>query len=169
MFCWEALASTVQRAYGHWTACSTKTTMLCKHAFAIPALLLWRRCTWLAKLQTLSASVSGYAGWRSGGRKQNMTDNAFCCGYLLLDVWLTSQLPSRLTSLLQMYGTTPQWTPNGSISCLLLWRPHTTHLLIRSGSFGTLWGAKMLTKLSKEKKPLKTLPPHPKSPQQKYT
>lgn len=63
----------------------------------------------------------------------------------------------------------PQWAPNGSVSCLLLWPPHTTHLLV-SGSFGTLWGAEMLTLNSLKKKGLKRhFLPNPESPQQKHT
>lgn len=38
-------------------------------SWAIPASSLWCKCTWLAKLQTLSATVLGYAGCRSGGVK----------------------------------------------------------------------------------------------------
>lgn len=40
----------------------------------------------------------------------------------LLDAWLTSQVPNKLTSLLKTHGhgTAPQLTPDGGISCLLL-------------------------------------------------
>lgn len=109
----------------------------CFTSWAIPALSLQCRCTWLAKLQTVSATVSGYAGWRRGGSESKtwltLPLVAVIC---LLDVWFTSQMPNRLTSLLQTYGTTRQWTPNGNISCLLLWWPHTTHLLIRQVPLG---------------------------------
>lgn len=68
----------------------------------------------------------------------------------LPDVGLTSQTPNRLTSRLQTHGTAPHWTPNGSVSRLLLWWPHTTHLLIRQVPLGHSGEPKILTQLSKE-------------------
>jgi len=113
MFSWEALASKLSRELlGTELPAARRPPRFA--SWATPALLRRRRCTRLAKSPTVPAIVSGYAGWRRGGRKQNLTGSASHWGYLLARRVAHQLDVPRLTSLLRTHGRAPSEPPTAT-------------------------------------------------------